>query len=296
MLQQTRAATVVPYWARWMRRLPTLGALARANLDVVLALWQGLGYYARARNFHAAARVVAERHRGRLPRERAARLALPGVGRYTAGALGSIAFGLPEPVLDGNVVRVLCRLHAIRADPRTPRVRERLWTIAAELVLGNRPGDLNQSLMELGATVCLPKDPRCDACPVSRHCRARGLGLADPIPAHRTKRPVPLVRGIACRIVRGRKWLVVRRPHGGLLGGLWELPGPLAGVTVGERIGHVVHVFTHRRLRLTIHEGTITGRVSWIGYADRKWATVEQIARLPMSRLHRKVVAVCCNA
>jgi A/G-specific adenine glycosylase len=293
MLQQTRVATVQSYYRRWMRRFPTVRALARAKLDDVLSHWQGMGYYARARNFHAAAKIVATRHGGVVPRGHAERLALPGVGPYTAGAIGSIAYDLPEPLLDGNVERVLCRLHAIRGDPRRTRTRARLWEIAGELVRGERPGDLNQGLMELGATVCTPA-PRCEACPVARACAARRLGRADAIPAIRRKKKVPLVHDVAFRIVRGAKWLLVRRAHGGLLGGLWELPGEAIGVRAGRRIGTVEHAFTHKKLRLAVYEGAL-GTKPGIGFAGRRWVTEKEMARLPMSRLQRKVVEVCCE-
>ncbi len=301
MLQQTRVDTVVPYFRRFLRRFPSIRSLARADLDDVLALWQGLGYYARARHLHAGARAVVARHGGRVPVDRAARLALPGVGRYTAGAIGSIAFGLPEPVLDGNVERVLCRILGIRQSPRDPAVRERLWSVATDLAQGVSPGDLNQSLMELGALVCVPDAPRCGDCPASRLCISRREGTVDRVPALPPRKPPRLVRATAFLVTRGVRWLVVRRAPGGLLGGFWELPfalhadraraGKALGIRPGRRLARVEHVFTHRRLLLSIHEGTaldVVGRSEW---TDVRWVTPWALARLPLSALGRKVIA-----
>jgi A/G-specific adenine glycosylase len=186
MLQQTRVETVRPYFERWMLRFPTLHALAAAPSEEVMKAWEGLGYYSRARNLHAAVREVSDRFGGEIPDDPAAFRALPGVGRYTSGAVLSIAFGRPEPVVDGNVRRVFARL----ADDPAPADR-RLWEMAGEIVEGERPGDLNQALMELGATVCTPRSPRCGACPIAPHCAARAVGTQEIRPAPRRAGPVP---------------------------------------------------------------------------------------------------------
>jgi A/G-specific adenine glycosylase len=166
MLQQTQTETVKAYYARFLKRLPSVRHLARARLHTVLKLWEGLGYYARARHLHEAARVIVRDHGGAFPRTREGLMSLPGIGRYTAGAIASIAFGQAEPVLDGNVTRVLCRVFAVRTDPRKADTRDGLWSWAARLAASGRPGDVNQGLMELGATVCVPRHPRCGDCPL----------------------------------------------------------------------------------------------------------------------------------
>ena len=182
MLQQTRVETAIPYYERFLERFPDVAALASADLDDVLGAWAGLGYYSRARNLHAAARLVAERHGGEVPDDVEQLRALPGVGRYTAGAIASIAFDRPEPVVDGNAARVLTRLHDIREDVRSARVARRLWEESAALVRGPQPGLLNQALMELGARVCTPRAPRCPTCPLLRHCAAYRAGDPESLP------------------------------------------------------------------------------------------------------------------
>ena len=182
MLQQTRTETVIPYYERFLDRFPDVDTLADAELDDVLGAWAGLGYYSRARRLHAAARVVADEFGGRLPEDAETLRTLPGVGRYTAGAVASIAFDREEPVVDGNVARVLSRLRGIRDDLKRPAVIRRLWEEASALARGPHPGDLNQALMELGATVCVPRTPRCAGCPLTRRCDARRRGDAATLP------------------------------------------------------------------------------------------------------------------
>lgn len=220
MLQQTRADTAAPYYARWLRRFPDWAALADASRDDVLLAWKGLGYYARAANLHRTAVVVRERHGGRLPSDPAVLATLPGVGEYTAGAVASIAFGVQAPAVDGNVRRVLARL----LDAPHPSVSQ-LRAEAGRLLDPHRPGDFNEALMELGATVCVPRVPRCGVCPVADFCRARLAGTAAERPA---PRPKPSVRRVAYAVavaldVHGRT-VLVRRPKKGLLAGMWEFP------------------------------------------------------------------------
>ena len=270
MLQQTQVAVVVPYYQRFVRRFPTLQALAAAADDEVLAQWSGLGYYARARRLASAAREAIARH-GALPRSPEALAALPGFGRYTAGAVASIAFAIRAACVDGNVARVLSRLFLLDGSGEDPRVRERLWTIAEALVPRERPGDFNQALMELGATVCAKAAPRCSACPLARGCEAREAGRELDVPTARSRaRPRRLI--VACAVVRrGESFLIARRPPRGLFGGLWELPSvevapgadPRSVLTgglrdrlglrliPGEELAAVDRVLTHRRLRLT---------------------------------------------
>jgi len=271
MLQQTQVATILPYYRRFLAALPTVRRLARAPLGRVLKLWEGLGYYARARNLHAAAKAVVRDHGGRLPRDREALLALPGIGRYTAGAIRSIAFGEPDPVVDGNIIRILSRLRAIGGDPGTSAAKERFWTIAAALVPKRRPGDFNQAMMEHGALVCTPRAPACGRCPIRRWCRAFALGRPGDFPARPPARAVPRRRGVVALVEKSGRVLVVRRPKTGLLGGLWELPwverrrgegvAAAARRAARERAGAAVapgavlpaadHAFSHFRLTLT---------------------------------------------
>ena len=285
MLQQTRVDTVRPYWERWMRRFPTVAALAEADLDDVLREWEGLGYYSRARNLHGAARMVRERHRGKLPDQVDALRELPGVGEYTAGAVASIAFGRPEPAVDGNVRRVLSRLYDLEAP--TPAALRRL---AADLVPADRPGDFNQAMMELGATICTPRSPACDACPVARWCRARELGVQEERPLRKKRTAVPEETVETAVIVRSDgALLLTRRPEYGLLGGLWEFPGDDAPEAVRRLVADllaeadpvatlepVVHTFTHKRVtyvatvwdcgdvRDPVDRGVTDGDVAWV--------------------------------
>jgi A/G-specific adenine glycosylase len=223
LLQQTRVAAAIPYFYRLVQRFPTLEALAAAREEEVLALWSGLGYYARARNLHAAAREALRRHGG-LPASLEALRALPGFGPYTAGAVASIAFAIPAPAVDGNVARVLSRLFLVAGDPARARTRARLQALAEALVDPERPGDLNQALMELGATSCGPAAPACARCPVAPLCAARAAGRAREIPRPR-RRPAPRPLVLACAVVRRRgALLVARRPARGLFGGLWSPP------------------------------------------------------------------------
>ena len=227
MLQQTRVAAVLPYYHRFLRRFPTMRPLARAPLNDVLKYWAGLGYYSRARNLHAAAKAIVARH-GRFPRDYQAALELPGIGRYTAAAVLSMAYGEPLAVLDGNVARVLARLGAVRGDLRAPPRWQRFGQTAQELLDTEAPGEWNQAMMELGATVCTPRAPRCEACPVSRWCRAYALGVVNELPAKRAK-PAPKKMSIAAAVLLDsrERTLLVKQPgrHDGVLfSRMWQFP------------------------------------------------------------------------
>jgi len=225
MLQQTRVETVLDYWTRFVARFPNVEALAAGELDEVLALWSGLGYYSRARALHAAAKVIALEHDGRFPMTRREALALPGVGPYTAGAVLSIAYGLSEPLVDGNVIRVLCRLFAIEGDPAKGAAKAEVWRIADELVPREESaGDWNQGLMELGATVCTARSPRCGECPVAERCAALASDRVEELP-HLAARRAPLeVRLHVLLIRRNGRLLLEQRPASGRMAGLWQLP------------------------------------------------------------------------
>jgi A/G-specific adenine glycosylase len=257
MCQQTRIASALPYFARFMDRFPTPAALAAAEVDEVLALWAGLGYYSRARNLHAAARRVVAEHGGAVPDDPAAFAALPGVGRYTCGAVQSIAFGRALPVVDGNVIRVLSRLDRVEGDPRSSAAQRVFWARAAALVVGPRPGDLNQGLMELGALVCTPRSPDCPRCPVRSACKAHAAGVQESLPPKAKRAPRTRVDRVAGLVTdaAGRVWLGRRRADVGLLAGLWDLPtvdglSPAAlsalGLRAGALLATIEHGFTHR--------------------------------------------------
>lgn len=222
MLQQTTVAAVIPYYERFMKRLPTVGSLARANEETVLGLWSGLGYYRRARSLRAGAIAVMERFGGSLPEDPEALEQLPGVGRYTAGAVSSLAFGREAPVVDGNVRRVLSRLFA-RSGSGAAEVAA-LWTIAGILVKGKAPGDLNQAVMELGARVCAPRAPRCASCPVRAHCRARAAGRPSDYPSRAPRKVVRAARAAVALIVQRGSVLLERTGAQSPLRGAWDLP------------------------------------------------------------------------
>jgi A/G-specific adenine glycosylase len=227
MLQQTRVAAVIPYYQRFLQAFPDVRALARAGTDRVLAKWAGLGYYSRARNLQRAAKEIVSRHAGDFPREYEAALALPGIGRYTAAAVLSIAYDTPHAVLDGNVARVLARMGAVRGDLRAPSLWRKLEATAQDLLARNAHGDWNQAMMELGATVCTPNSPRCGICPVEKWCRARKLGIAEELPSVRKKRAtVEVTLAVAVLLDPRRHTLLLRQPDGdgALFSRMWQFP------------------------------------------------------------------------
>lgn len=225
MLQQTQVETVIPYYHRFLKKFPTVQALAKAPLTEVLDVWSGLGYYSRAKNLHAAARQIVASHGGHIPDQIETLMRLPGVGRYTAGAIASIAFGKPAPVLDGNVIRVLTRLFAVRRPPQEPNTQRRLWRLAEALLPKADPGSFNQALMDLGALVCLPRQPHCLLCPISENCLAYQKGLQEKIPLPKTALRRKTIRYVCGILEKNGSVLLARRPISGLLPGLWEFPG-----------------------------------------------------------------------
>lgn len=261
MLQQTRVDTVVPRYAAFLERFPSIAALARATVEEVCEAWAGLGYYRRARGLHAAAQVLMRDHGGVLPEDVALLLQLPGVGRYTAGAIASIAFGKAAPIVDGNVARVLARWEALGERLDTPALTRRLWDEAQALVRGRAPGDLNQALMELGALVCTPRAPRCGECPVRAGCRAHAQGEPERYPVAAERQPRAVMQLAYAWLETPRGVRLVRRPVAGLWAGQWELPsavGVRGRVELEERLGLrlvprgavVAHELTHRRVRV----------------------------------------------
>ncbi len=304
MLQQTRVETVVPYYERFLARFPDIESLAASDEEDVLRLWAGLGYYARARNFRRAAQAIVRDHGGALPRAAAALAELPGIGRYTVGALRSIAFKEPEAIVDGNVRRVLARLCA------APHLSDGdAWRLAGELVSARDPDQWNQALMELGATVCTPRKPACPTCPVAKVCAALSTGRPEdlPVPARRAKpRTVQALAGVLVR--RGRV-LLLRRPSRGLLGGLWEIPNvsdqpaemlvelvrDRTGLRAepGEALGAIRHSFSHIDLRLEIVRlEDRGGRLAKRARAEARLCGPDELGDLPLSRLMKKALAV----
>jgi len=320
MLQQTRVETVLPYYERFLVRFPTIEALAAAEVEEVLALWSGLGYYRRARQLHAAARQVATAGEG-FPSTHAGLLALPGVGDYTAAAVGSIAFGLAEPVLDGNVERVLSRFLALAEDPRSRGGRDRLLAAGRELLALERPGDSNQAMMELGATLCLPRAPRCLFCPLASGCRAAARGEQELYPLPKRRRETVRVRLVVAVVESPGGILLFRRPEGStLLAGTWELPwvevdpapgGPSADprsdsrsdpeIGLAERYGgrwhldplaaQVRHGITYRDIKVDVHRGEVQSGGTLEEGIAAGWFDAEGRGRLPLSSLVGKVLA-----
>ncbi|MFN8177108.1 MAG: A/G-specific adenine glycosylase [bacterium] len=275
MLQQTRVETVIPYFERFLGRFPTIAALAAASDEAVLEAWSGLGYYRRARNLHAGAKEIVRRHAGRFPDDLRDVRDLPGIGRYTAGAILSIALGEREPIVDGNVTRVLCRVFGEAGDVSKAVTSKRLWRIAAEVVAEGPPAVVNQAQMELGALVCLPKRPRCAACPCAALCVARRTGRVDALPRLPAKRAsVDVARAVLLVRSDGRV-LLRRRREGEVSPGLWDLPGAFTGadgdrstgvedavailpfpVDVGAKLGAIRHGVTYRRIVLDVYAAT----------------------------------------
>ncbi len=325
MLQQTTVATVIPYYERFLERFPTLRDLADAPIDDVLRLWAGLGYYARARHLHKAAQEVVKRFGGNVPQNPQELRGLPGIGRYTAGAILSIAFNQEVPLLDGNVTRVLCRVFHVTGDPARGPAFRRLWSLAEELIPKGKAREFNQAMMELGALVCTPT-PRCEVCPVCMLCEAKRLNKQTELPEPTRKQTVKDVEDVAALIRWGgeapaapkgsagaspSRYLIVQRPLNGLWGGLWEFPRgtiqngetpaaalrrtlrALLGVKV--KVGALVATFSqaveHRRITLRCFDCALTdGTPRALGCEGWKWATLEEMLREPMASAQRKVV------
>lgn len=260
MLQQTRIEAVIPYFERFTDELPDVRALATVDADRLMKLWEGLGYYSRARNLQKAAQQIMERHDGELPADYHALLSLSGIGEYTAGAIASIAFGIPVPAVDGNVLRVLARLTGSQEDVMKPTVRKVMTALAASLVPQSRPASFNQGLMELGERICLPNTmPRCDACPIATSCAVAGTERAASLPVRAPKKPRRIEKKTVFVILTDetpRRVLLHKRPAEGLLAGLWELPNtddhgeqplPLDLTAIGERmeLTNSRHIFSH---------------------------------------------------
>jgi A/G-specific adenine glycosylase len=322
MLQQTQVETVIPYFQRFLDRFPTIGALAAAPLGDVLKLWEGLGYYARARNLHKAAKVIVEELHGKWPRTVEGLMALPGIGRYTAGAIASFAFDVDAPVLEGNVIRVLCRLFAIQRDPKEAKVREELWHLAEVLLplsqigRGGRgvratAGEFNEALMEFGALICTPRNPQCAVCPLAKFCEAKQRGLQDQLPIKTRRKPLPHFDVTAAVIRKNGRLLIAQRPLGGRLGGLWEFPGGKVEsgetlpqclrreikeelgirIKVGQQITSIDHAYTHFRITLHAFEcELVAGKPQALQVQDFKWVGMSELRKYAFAKTDLRII------
>lgn len=306
MLQQTTVKSALPYYEAFLARFEGIDALAQAREEDVLAVWSGLGYYHRARNLHRGAKHIVERHGGAFPRTLESALDVPGVGRYTASAVLSIAFDMPLAVVDGNVRRVLARLRGLRG----PKWRSDAgyYRLAEELLDRAAPGDWNQAVMELGATVCTPRDPSCATCPLRTACRARALGIQERLPEAKPRRQ-PVDVTVAAAIVESEgRVLLVRRPAGRLMGGMWEVPQtslesrglPDLIRDVEQRHGLQIvpdelkikarHAITFRRIRVEAYRARLVGALP-DDPGRYRWAAPDELASLPMSSMTRKILS-----
>lgn len=311
MLQQTQVATVEPYFARFMARFPTIDALAAAELESILQVWEGLGYYSRARNLHRAARMVANAMGGAIPDNEAELLKLPGIGAYTAPAIASIAFGQRVPVLDTNVARVCARIWAVDQPATTPRVRRDLHQRLRTAMAGHDPAAFNQAMMEIGALICTARNPACDRCPLSRHCRAHSQGCVDRLPVKAPRRTIPHRRHVGLALTNHGRLLLRRRPENEMLGGLWELPtvelapdetppaaANRAAATLGlapatlNRVGEVRHGYSHFKVTLELYTAERAEPTPDTDADSPRWLDPEQLQRLPCSQITRKAIAI----
>ena len=303
MLQQTRVETVLGYYARFVERLPTLVDLAEAEEETVLGLWSGLGYYSRARKLREAAQVLVAEHGGEFPRTREEALGLPGVGPYTAGAVLSIAYGLPEALVDGNVQRVLARLFGLDAAVGSTALTRETWGLAEALVPEVGAGEWNQALMELGATVCTARSPRCEGCPVARGCVALESGRQEVLPTARPRRAPTEVEVEVALVRREEAWLLEQRPEGGRMAGLWQLPtreltghgvfpaawpevATAAALELQGEVGALRHTITRYRIAARLHEARLVAGLpeGW------RWIEPSELGELPLTGMARKVL------
>lgn len=303
MLQQTQVATVIPYYQKFLKAFPTVHALARADLSKVLKIWEGLGYYSRARNLHRASQIIVNHFNGKIPDNLKDLLDLPGIGKYTAGAILSIAFDQAVPILDGNVKRVLSRLFAISDPPN--KAEKILWNYSASLIPKGHAGSFNQALMDLGATICTPKNPLCLRCPIKNLCEGYRLGEPEHYPRRERKKKIPHVEAVAAVIQKGDKILLLQRNPKGFLGGLWEFPNwRLKGekdmraylrkkadsdlrlkVECKAILGTFRQAYSHFKLTLHVFQCQPLNRM----HKNGKFIVIQNVALLPMSRIARRI-------
>ncbi|GAP09043.1 A/G-specific DNA-adenine glycosylase [Bellilinea caldifistulae] len=312
MLQQTRVETVIPYYRRWMEQFPTLQHLAQAEEQQVLKAWEGLGYYSRARSLHRAARLVVEKYQGQIPASTKELMRLPGVGRYTAAAVASIAFGQDEPALDGNLRRVAARLFNVSLPARSPEGEAQILAHLRAHLPPGQAGNFNQALMDLGAMICTPRKPACGDCPLAEWCQSRRLGVQEERPVLTRRAAPPLITVTAAVIWRDGKVLLTRRPANGLLGGLWEFPGGKqedgetlveclrreireelgVEIEIGEPLGVYRHAYTHFKVTLHAFISRLRhGEPQPHQADDMAWAALEELSRFPMGKIDRQIAA-----
>jgi A/G-specific adenine glycosylase len=310
MLQQTQVSNVVPYFQRFIGRFPTVGDLAAAQEQEVLRYWQGLGYYSRVRNLHRCAREIVSSHGSEVPQNLQTLLGLPGIGRYTAGAIASIAYDVRAPILDGNVTRVLCRLDAVTQDPRERAVQKRLWERAEEVLPRSRAGDFNSALMELGATVCMPRNPSCLICPVRDHCDAFAQGIQERVPVPKKTTETPLLERVVLCLRHGDQYLIEQRPSKGRWASMWQFKtvartnsGNGQGMSaskvrkwVGFRTSAprelciVTHSLTHRRYRFDTYIAEVLDRAPAQGH--EAWVALARLNDYPLPKPHLEIARI----
>jgi len=310
MLQQTRVESVIPYYKRWMDSYRSVEELALAEEDHLLSKWEGLGYYARVQNIHKTAKIIAEKYLGKFPQNLEEVQSLPGIGRYTAGAILSIAFNKKAPILDGNIRRVFTRYFNIDTPIHTKQTETILWQLSEDLIPKTNPGDFNQALMELGALVCRPKNPLCDLCPLQPSCISNQLNIQSDRPVRKPKSTIPHLQVAAGIVLDNSQVLLAKRPHGGLLGGLWEYPGGTqeSGETlvetlsrefmeeltikieVGNYIGTFHHAYTH--YKVTLHAyfcKFLSQNIQLNFHTDVAWVSLKSLGNYPMGKLDRLI-------
>ena len=313
MLQQTTVAAVIDYYQRFLKQLPTVELLAAAPLEDVIDLWAGLGYYSRARNLHAAAKMVVEQFKGFFPEDVDALQQLPGVGRSTAGAISALAFDRQAPILDGNVRRVLCRLFALQEPPRSAAAEKQLWRWSEQVTPVENIHDYTQAIMDLGAIVCVPRKPLCDECPLAELCQAFKLGLEQQLPLKQTTKPIPTRHEVALLIDHCGRYLVRRRMAEGFLGGMWEFPtvSLLEGEDPGQKlrllfsdfglkgaaepIGTIQHVYSHFCLKSAIYCKKIEV-ISHVAEGENMWFSLEELKNIALHGAHKKVLVKLLNS
>lgn len=317
MLQQTKVDTVIPYYHRFLKAFPDVYALAAAPLQDVLKAWENLGYYSRAGNIHATSHIIVNQWGGRIPDTPEAIKTLPGIGKYSAGAILSIAYGQALPAVDGNVRRILCRVFAIRKPMDDPGEQKKLLELAAALVPAKHPGDFNQALMDLGATICKAKVPDCSSCPIASICRARLLDLQSILPITRKAPAIPHRQATAA-VIRNSEGLLlfVQRPATGLLASLWKLPGGFIDdienmetglqhrvkeelgikIRVGNKLAMVHHAYTHFRATLQAYDcRLLKGAPKALGCQEWRWASPSDLKKLPLSKIDRMILAAIAS-
>ena len=310
MLQQTRVETVLPYFKRWMDQFPDIQVLAAASQQDVLNLWEGLGYYSRARNLHKAAQIVVDQHQGKLPADLSGLKSLPGIGAYTAAAIASIVFGLDEAALDGNIRRVLSRIFDVSQPQGSTEGERLLWKLARENLPSGQAAEYNQALMELGASHCSPRNPKCELCPIAEYCQSLKLGNQEQRPARKKKAGIPHITVTAAVIQRDGEILIAQRSEGGLLGGMWEFPGGKTNpgetlhaclkreiceelgvdIEVGDPFGVYEHAYSH--FRVTLHafrSMIITGEPQLLDHIELRWVRPAQFNEYPMGKIDRQI-------